>query len=255
MTLMLDAYTEPENATMRAAIDDLCSPRDSIGWASTGVYCYWSIPEHAILHIGRAVDLAERFGQHNGLIPCPSNSCKRERIDEYFETHETIGYSMIVQSPLAQAKSHRAVRHLGGDPISISDFQELGEHGRDFSVEVEGAMIAAFRQVGNQLPPWNDIGGAGLSGGVTKATILTLELLRGARDDAYCARRTIRQLSADPTAMYYEEFLHPMRMVAMFAGQKLSRVFQDWPDADDRKARILSENYLRLSALTEIPVL
>lgn len=157
---MLDVYGANEKRDMFAAIDDLCSPNDSIGWASTGLYCYWSVPEHEILYIGRAVDLASRFGQHNGFIPCPPEGCKSERINEYFADNNLLGYSMVVQNPLAQAKSHRAVRRFRGDPFATADLAELGAHGLDSSKEVEGRLIAAYRRVHGRFPPWNAISGA-----------------------------------------------------------------------------------------------
>ena len=40
---------------MANAIDDLCSPTDTHGWASAGIYCFWDYYAEAVLYIGLAV--------------------------------------------------------------------------------------------------------------------------------------------------------------------------------------------------------
>lgn len=55
------------NVAEANAIDDLCSPKDNYGWASAGIYCFW-------VYIGLAGDLAERFKQHNGILPTKEGS-------------------------------------------------------------------------------------------------------------------------------------------------------------------------------------
>ncbi len=58
-TVIIDAYRKEEIEEMANAIDDLCSPTDSCGWASAGIYCFWDYYAEAILYIGLAGDLAE----------------------------------------------------------------------------------------------------------------------------------------------------------------------------------------------------
>ena len=66
-TVIIDAYRKEEALEMADAIDDLCSPTDNYGWASAGIYCFWDYYAEAVLYIGLAGDLAERFKQHNGI--------------------------------------------------------------------------------------------------------------------------------------------------------------------------------------------
>ena len=82
-TVIIDAYRREDTLEMANAIDDLCSPKDNYGWASAGIYCFWDYYAEAILYIGLAGDLAERFKQHNGILPIKEGS-KQKQIEEYF---------------------------------------------------------------------------------------------------------------------------------------------------------------------------
>ena len=95
-TVIRDVYREAEKRDVQVALDELCSPEDSWMWASAGIYCYWIPADRTILYVGLARDLWERFGHHNGLLPCPAGGCKREQIDEWFSSHDSIGLSIIV---------------------------------------------------------------------------------------------------------------------------------------------------------------
>lgn len=82
-TVIIDAYRKEEALEMADAIDDLCSPTDNYGWASAGIYCFWDYYAEAVLYIGLAGDLAERFKQHNGILPIKEGS-KQKQIEDYF---------------------------------------------------------------------------------------------------------------------------------------------------------------------------
>lgn len=41
-TVIIDAYTKDETEQLAIAIDDLCNPTDSYGWASAGIYSFWA---------------------------------------------------------------------------------------------------------------------------------------------------------------------------------------------------------------------
>lgn len=82
-TVIIDAYRKEEAMEMANAIDDLCSPKDNYGWASAGIYCFWDYYAEAILYIDLAGDLAERFKQHNVILPIKEGS-KQKQIEEYF---------------------------------------------------------------------------------------------------------------------------------------------------------------------------
>ena len=106
-TVIIDAYTKNEAEQLAIAIDNLCNPTDSYGWASAGIYSFWDYNTHEVLYIGLASDLAERFKQHNGLLDMSEDGCKRRQIEEYFGTHEKLGYTIFLQSPLSQPMVHR----------------------------------------------------------------------------------------------------------------------------------------------------
>ena len=86
-TVIIDAYRKEEALEMADAIDDLCSPTDNYGWASAGIYCFWDYYAEAVLYIGLAGDLAERFKQHNGILPIKEGS-KQKQIEDYFSRNE-----------------------------------------------------------------------------------------------------------------------------------------------------------------------
>ena len=97
-TVIIDAYRKEETLEMADAIDDLCSPTDNYGWASAGIYRFWDYYAEAVLYIGLAGDLAERFKQHNGILPIKEGS-KQKQIEDYFSRNERLGYTIFVQSP------------------------------------------------------------------------------------------------------------------------------------------------------------
>ncbi|PUA39251.1 hypothetical protein C8Z91_10500 [Paenibacillus elgii] len=92
-TIIMDAYRKEEIGQIAFALDDLCSATDSYGWASSGIYCYWNYYTNELLYIGLAVDLTERFKQHNGLIPVDPASCKYGKIMEYFQANEKLVFT------------------------------------------------------------------------------------------------------------------------------------------------------------------
>jgi hypothetical protein len=73
----------------------------------------------------------------------------------------------------------------------------------------EGVLIEAYTQRHGNLPSWNKIGGATHSRkSATPTMYAQLDLATGLIDSLLLARKTIRELSSDPTAMTYEEALH-----------------------------------------------
>ncbi len=83
-TIILDSYSNRETENLAAAIDDLCSPKDSYGWSSSGIYSFWDFETKEILYIGLASDLSNRFKQHNGLISESNRGNKYTEITNYF---------------------------------------------------------------------------------------------------------------------------------------------------------------------------
>lgn len=75
-TIIMDSNKADEAEQMANNIDEICSPMDSLGWASAGIYSFWDYYTKEVLYIGLASDLCIRFKQHNGLHSIAENACK-----------------------------------------------------------------------------------------------------------------------------------------------------------------------------------
>lgn len=228
-TVIRDAYRESEAKDVADAVEDLCSPEDSYGWASAGVYCFWAVDTRQPLYIGLAVDLGSRFQQHNGLKPCDPRGCKVEQIKQHFRQHELLGYSVLVQTPLDQpviARNEGDLRNSSNPDLEESI--ELVEAGRDRIVLAEGALIeACIKQLGIR-PPWNKIGGS--IEGRKRSIIEHFDFVRwlvAQQHPPFIARRTLRQLSGNPHQEGFEEDLHAARMRMMMHGLTFDEAI-DW---------------------------
>lgn len=259
-TVIRDIYREGEKRDVQAALDELCSPEDSWMWASAGIYCYWSPADRSILYVGLARDLWERFGHHNGLLPCPVDGCERDQIDEWFSSHDSIGLSIVVQSSMVQPLTRRSVAALVNDPGW--DKEDLSEEYADHQSEVirelacaEGAIIETHLRQHGAIPLWNRIGGSREGREVVAGQgDNILEILTGQAEHLIVARAPLRDLANDPTAAVFEDFIHAARMQAiMFAGMGgrgassddvIGRIsaMQDNPLGD--RARLLEEQWL-----------
>ena len=169
-TVIIDAYRKEEALEMAEAIDDLCGPNDNYGWASAGIYCFWDYYIEEILYIGLAGDLAERFKQHNGILPIKEGS-KQKKIEEYFSRNECLGYTIFVQSPLSQPLVHRNQKRYQNfaqqnhSPVEDMISDEGKENikvveGKENIKVVEGILIEAYRRKYGHFPPWNNMGGS-----------------------------------------------------------------------------------------------
>lgn len=222
-TVIMDAYRKEEALEMANAIDDLCSPKDNYGWASAGIYCFWDYYAEAVLYIGLAGDLSERFKQHNGILPVKEGS-KQKQIEDYFSKNERLGYTIFVQSPLSQPLVHRnraAYEKFAkqqnspiGDTLSAQGIKDIKR--------VEGILIESFRRKYGQFPPWNNIGGS--KTGQRKVMENNINIVRSfCQPDNYAinpivSRSTIRELSMNPEWERYENYLHAARMLLLIFG-------------------------------------
>jgi hypothetical protein len=196
---------------MRAAIDDIASPLDSYGFASAGVYIFFDPTKFKVLYIGLARDLAQRFAQHNGLVSMSASGCKRERLEEWFRKHKLLGYAIFVQSCIDQVAVSRQAGTMSAEYYDeeSSAFWGYGESGLEDIKANEGVLIEAYKQLHGELPHWNKVGGASHPRDrATPAMYAQLDLATGKIDSLLLARKTIRELSGDPSAMTYEEALH-----------------------------------------------
>jgi len=222
-TVIVDAYRQSEIGEMAAAIEDICSPNDSYGWASAGIYCFWDYCMEEILYIGLAGDLSERFKQHNGILPLKQGS-KQKNIEKYFSSNDTLGYTIFVQSPLSQPLVHRnkdqyqAFARQRNAPVG----DLLSKEGNDDIHRVEGILIEAFRRKRGHLPPWNEIGGSIRGQNAVMPNNYNIVRCFSKPGDyilnPIMSRSTIRELSSNPTYTSFEVFLHAVRMYMLIFG-------------------------------------
>lgn len=224
-TVIIDAYRKEETQELAEAIEDLCSPNDNYGWASAGIYCFWDYYAESVLYIGLAGDLAERFKQHNGILPIKEGS-KQKKIEEYFSKNERLGYTIFVQSPLSQPAVHRNKilyeRFARQQNAPVEDM--LSEQGRDDIKKAEGILIESFRKKYGHLPPWNNIGGSVVGQNSVMENNINIVKSFCTPDDyainPIVSRSTIRELSQNPEWAWYENYLHGARMNLLMIGME-----------------------------------
>lgn len=241
-TVIQDAYTKDETNQIVEALNDLCNPHKPYGWSSAGIYCFWDYSTKEVLYIGLAVDLLKRFKQHNGIIRMNENGCKFNKIQEYFNTQEKIGYSIFVQA------SHHQPVYSGNrreweqfDPTQFPNTQ----YGIEDIKRVEGILIETYRMRHNALPPWNRVGGE-IEGQkvATGGNYIFIESLTKQNFSPFTAKHTLREISNDDTYLTFEEFLHAIRM-KMLMGTSFNNALEDARIFDDfTYNRIIEEGYL-----------
>lgn len=222
-TVIIDAYRKEETQEIADAIEDLCAPYDSYGWSSAGIYCFWDYYAEAVLYIGLAGDLSERFRQHNGILPLETGT-KQKYIEDYFSKNERLGYSIFVQSTLSQPLVHRNrdMYEKFAAEVNSSTQNMVSEQGRDDIKRVEGILIESFRKKYGHFPPWNAIGGSRT--GQERVMPNNVNIVESfCHPDNYSvnpivSRSTLRELSANPTWERYENFLHVARMYMFTMG-------------------------------------
>lgn len=229
-TVIIDAYKQTETREIADALEELCAPTDSYGWASAGIYCYWDYYTRETLYIGLASDLAVRFKQHNGILPLKSGS-KQKRIEEYFAIHDggKLGFSIFVQSPLAQPLVSRNRSTYGsfakqyGAPV----VDLLSDQGINDIKRVEGILIEAYRQATGHFPLWNRVGGS--ITGQKRVMTRNINIVKAFSHPEFVSispitsRSSLRELSDNPTYERYESFLHGARQLIFSLGMEYDR--------------------------------
>lgn len=248
-TIIKDAYKKDEARDIAFALDDLCNPNDTYGWASSGIYCYWNYVTHEVLYIGLAIDLTQRFKQHNGLASSSSKGNKIDEISDYFEENEKIGFSIFVQSPLNQAVTSRNIyQWFGYDPekFRISDFSR--ESLKEDLRRLEGILIESYRINKGDLPRWNKVSGSKLGQqSVMKRNYRIVDDMVLNRPSLLISKSSLRELSVNPTYAYYESFLHGIRQMMLAFGMSFNEALPHILQVDTLKTykKIQEENYLR----------
>lgn len=230
-TVIIDAYRKEEIHDIADAIDDLCSSKDNYGWASAGIYCFWDYYTETVLYIGLASDLAERFRQHNGILPLKEGS-KQRKIEEYFLKNERLGYTIFVQSPLSQPLVHKNKRLYEKFARQINSPVEdmLSKTGREDIKLVEGILIESYKKKYGNYPPWNKIGGSVL--GQHRVMEKNINIVKSfCNPDNYfinpiVSRSTIRELSENAEWAWYENYLHAVRMIVLRFGMEYDKALE-----------------------------
>lgn len=280
-TIILDSFSKGEANEIAKALDMICAPDDNYGFASACIYAFWGLPGRDVLYIGLARDVARRFRQHTGLLSCDPACCKREKLDDYFQGHDRLGYSIIVQSSLDQPatqEDREQLAELYDDAFAaqVADFIE----GEENITVAEGFLLELHRQLGDRLPPWNEQHGAkrghrqrGLVPQKDKID-MAVEIIRtgmspeqierewAKRGSSYelllnltgyelsdlNARSTLRQIASDPTVEGHEEFLHGVRMYMVSRGasfkEGLECQLKDNPYAMTRVEDMRADGYM-----------
>lgn len=227
-TFFLEVYRRQHARDVRDAMERVLGLESASSWSTGGVYVFWNPDTREPLYVGITGDLPERFAQHNGLRGCPASGCKRDQITKYFAKEcDWLGYTVIALSSLSQPSTRRQRDSLGlKDPELIELNEALSAEALDEIRALEGRMIALYaRQFGKPLR-WNTSPGR-LPRVSPSAEDGTLATAVGVLDCLLQARKTIRRLAEDPTAMMFEEHLHGVRITAVRAAILNGRGFQN----------------------------
>lgn len=220
-TIILDSYKWDEIKLMAQKLDEVCSPMNTLGWASAGIYSFWDYYTKEILYIGLASDLCIRFKQHNGLLPIADNACKFIQIKDYFSYHERLGYSILVQSPLSQPIVHRnetMYRKFLEIPKALPVSNYAGEEGLEHIRQAEGQLIESYKLVVGDIPSWNKIGGDTFSRKYASKDnyLYIVQAFAKVRTSNYLvAKSTIREIADNATYKWFEVQLHGLRMMML----------------------------------------
>ncbi|PEF07918.1 hypothetical protein COM97_03680 [Bacillus thuringiensis] len=242
-TIIQDAYTKAETEQIIEAVEDLCNPSSGYGWSSAGIYCFWDYTTKEVLYIGLARDLLDRFKQHNGITRVDPKGCKIEKIEEYFQSKQKLGYSIFVQSSMHQAFGKKNKGILGN---YTEDQFPFAQYPIDDIKMTEGILIESYKKKHGNLPPWNRVGGS-IKGqtAATDGNYILVESLTHQNISPFIARHTLRELYADSTYLWYEEYLHGARMQMLTLGVNFNQALSFIRLADSTTYnRIIDDKYL-----------
>lgn len=245
-TFITDAYTQDEAKEIADSLEEICSPNDIYGWASSGIYSFWNYYTKEIYYIGLAIDLVERFKQHNGILPTTENSNKYNQIINYFSKNQKLGYTIFVQSPLSQAQTHR-----NQESMHFDEYNEwINSETREDIKIVEGSFIGAFKKRNGNLPHWNKVEGSiiGSKRSTPEMYDQLVGCLTGNKYDFLVARSSIREVASNAAFAYYETWLHGIRMLMLRRQVSFEKIIQEQlePTALFHQIykKIISSNYL-----------
>lgn len=219
-TIIRDVFCEDEFGDVEGALEELCSPNDSYGWSSAGVYAFWDTTSRELLYIGLASDLPNRFRQHSRSQRGRRVGSKNDDLTRHLSNHDKVGYTIFVQSTVSQPVVSRtrlnrsiALSAYDGDD---SVFVDQEQHQIVDIAALEGKLLAAHDDSLGAKPPWNRIGGNQSSRNQpTSFTRGTLDVISGVASSLLVARESLREIADNPTAAANEVFLHAARAQAV----------------------------------------
>jgi len=238
-TIINDVYRKESVNEIAKVLDELCSPKGAYGWASDGIYSYWDYNTKEVYYIGLAVDLRERFKQHNGIITTQSGN-KKELIDKHFEENNELGFSIFVQSPMSQpyikGKSEKWV------------WKDLKGEDRENHKIAEGILLECYKKKHGHFPKWNKVGGS--AKGQKRVRNGNYEIIKGFTSTEFhplVSRTSLRELAKKPEYEGYENgVMHAVRMIMLYSGFNLKESIDIVKTTDtlNRFERMRQENYL-----------
>ena len=246
-TFIIDAYRESEKQEIANALNDLCCPTDSYGWASAGVYCYWDYYTKEVYYIGLAVDLTERFKQHNDFYSSTNiKGCKKSQINNYFKKKEKLGFSIIVQFPLSQPINNKVnTKYKDFFNQYPPEIHYVGNDGLDGIKRQEGTLLEAYKLKHGHLPIWNKANGAIKGQQAAKAVHYeSIQVLTNQKEHYLLSRSTLRELSQNPNFQEFESFLHGVRLLAPLMGYEAAINFVNKVENTKIYDYMVTTNYL-----------
>jgi hypothetical protein len=262
-TIVISAYGPSERTRVNDALEEICSAHDNYGWASSGIYCFWDPSTKNVLYVGLAVDLAQRFRQHNGLVPAEANTCKRQQIDEFFRSNARLGFSIMLQSRLSQVVTANSPpeliedlqRQAEANPTTTPE--ELAEQASRQGFEqiqcMEGYLLDGYKVALNTLPPWNKIKGYRFFQAKRPyaAPLELLDAMTARRLSTLVAKRNLFQLASEVMSLPFEEVLHAARVNQIWLGLAWDDALSRVSDELGYLTRMKREGYLELTPAPE----
>lgn len=214
-TIIIDAYKKDDTKDVLSSLERLTRIGNG-NWSSAGVYSYWNYSTREVLYIGLAIDLVERFKQHNGISFAKPETCKKTEIENYFSANEKLGFTIMLQSSLSQPSTLALRKEFKNLQIDQSLFQPFGDDGQSSIKRLEGILLETYKRFNNRLPAWNKMGGSINGRNAAKASHgKLLQLFTETRPNKYVSRVSLRELADNPLFNDFESYLHSIRIMPL----------------------------------------
>ena len=207
-TVIGSMYGRGQVGRMAHALTDLCSPYDNYGWSPGAIYVFWHPKDRLPLYIGYSANVARRFAEHNGLIPCRPGASKLQQIDQFLQESnpQLIGFSILVQEKAVKIMGTRSAP----DPANPMTPWEMD---LDEIRAIESRLIEVWEKATGAKPRWNEaVGSVAGRERVVPNDLEVLEIMSFAKKSFIVAKSMIPELSEDPDIFSKEERIHSERI-------------------------------------------